>query len=686
MTALLALMVSACGPKSAPTAAATQAQADGLDHVQVDLIRPYPGATKIYVQATLPDGEPGLFLVDTGAGITALTTSTAERLGIEGEDRGGRVQGLSGEAVWLQAELPSLDIGGLVVQDIDIAVGIPGMPERTGAMPVDGIIGNNVWGNYILAVDYPADTLELGLPGTIEVPRHAQPMDFDGNHIRVEVDLVAGEPDSRHTVDQVLVLEVDTGARMLLLSGPISGALADVATEGEEPIFGLGASDRVPVSAFYRRTRRVPVQAATLGGVTVKDVPAATWLNYDGGARVGPRQMTGLAGHELLSEHRVVFDYPGGRFALGDSTGAPREMDGHAIFLAQDIEKYGEEAPERGLIRARYRLYLDQDEAAEAELLAYIQASELDPAAQVLLARIRRFEGDHVGYEEALAPLNPEDLFDEGELNGRINGLILAGRTDEAWELAQAVLEARPDEAGARVAIADAHMARGELTQARAALAEGARLAGNPDAYLKRRARVALREGDRIAAMAYLRQQLSYYPSDGEALWFYATLVTEAELATFQPTFRMDLERAMGRLHPEGRPVDFLAAAWGLLGESEQAETLLLGRVESDCMALKAEASQQNCQAWYMAMAGQGSDEALALVQQALETEGPRADFLDTLAVVHLVRGEYAQAAEASQAAAVLAPERFYHLWQAERMRALAEQHTAASEPTPSPS
>ena len=673
MTALLALMVSACGPKATGTSAPAQAVEMGLDHVEVDLIRPYPGATKIYVQAILPDGEPGLFLVDTGAGITALSTSTAERLGIQGEDRGGRVQGLSGEAVWLQAELPSLDIGGLIVRDIDIAVGIPGMPERTGAMPVDGIIGNNVWGNYILAVDYPADTLELGLPGTIEVPRHAQPMQFDGNHIRVEVDLLAGEEGSRDTVEELLVLEVDTGARMLLLSGSLSGNLAQVSTEGEEPIFGLGASDRVPVSAFYRKTRRVPIQQASLGGVTLKEVNAATWMNYDGGARVGPSKMTGLAGHELLSEHRAVFDYQGGRFALGPSKGEARELDGHAIFLAQDIEKYGEAAPERGLVRARYRLYLGQEAEAEADLLSYIEIVELDPAAQVLLARMRRFEGDEAGYEAALAPLNAGDLFDEGELNGRINGLILAGRVGEAWDMAEKAAAERPEEAGPQVALADAYMARGELVQARASLAQGARIAGNPDAYLKRRARVAMKDGDRIAALAYLRRQLSFYPSDGEALWFYATLVNE--LSDFEPTFRADLERAMGRLHPEGRPVDFLAAAWGLLGEPEKAEELLLGRVESDCMALKKESSQQNCKAWYMAMAGQGSDEALELVQEALETEGPRADFLDTLAVVHLVRQEYAEAAAAAQQAAALSPERFYHLWQAERMAEMAELH-----------
>ena len=674
MIALLALMGIACGPKATGTAAPAQALGMGLDYVEVDLIRPYPGASKIYVQATLPDGEPGLFLVDTGAGITALSTSTAARLGIQGEDRGGRVQGLSGDAVWLQAELPSLDIGGLIVRDIDIAVGIPGMPERTGAMQVDGIIGNNVWGNYILAVDYPADILELGLPGTIDVPRNAQPMQFDGNHIRVKVDLLAGEAGSRDTVEELLVLEVDTGARMLLLSGPISGGLGEVATEGEEPIFGLGASDRVPVSAFYRHTRRVPIQQASIGGVTLKQVNPATWLNYDGGQRVGPSAMTGLAGHELLSEYRAVFDYPGGLFALGPSQGEARELDGHTVFLAQDIEQYGEAAPERGLTRARYRLYLEQESEAEADLLAYIASVEQDPAAQVLLARMRRYAGDQAGYEAALEALNAGDLFDEGELNGRINGLILAGRVDEAWDLAEQAVAERPEAAGPRVALADAHMGKGELAQARAALAQGARIAGNPDAYLKRRARVALKDGDRMAALAYLRQQLSYYPSDGEALWFYATLVSD--LSDFEPTFRADLDRAMSRLHPEGRPVDFLAAAWGLLEEAEKAEALLLGRVESDCMDLKKESSQQNCKAWYMAMAGQGSDEALELVRDALEAEGPRADFLDTLAVVHLVREEYSQAAQAARQAAELSPERFYHLWQAERMTEMAERHS----------
>lgn len=665
------LPLGACAARQSPTqAAAIQAQQQG-DVQILPLIRPYPGASKIYVQALLPDGEPGLFLLDTGAGVSAISEETAERLGIVGEDRGGRVTGLSGQAVWLEAELPSLALGELEIQNLDVAVGIPGMPEYTGAMKVDGILGNNVWGRFDLAVDYPGDVVEIGPPGSIEVPRHAQPMSFNGHHAAIQVDLLAGEAGSREKVEQTLILEVDTGARMVLINGPLESELSTVATVGEEPIFGLGASDRVPVSAFYRRTRRIPLLEIGLGGVTVEPTAPATWINYEQGPRMGSAQVVGLAGFDALGQHRVVFDYSQGRFGLETSKHPARSVNGHQILLDQDIARFGDD-PTRGLIRARYLIYLDREEEAIQALQQTLDHHDADLSAELLMARLLRLRADPDAYEVIVGPIAAETLVDEGELLSRVNGLLLDARLEDAAEIAQAALAARPEEPIVHLAMADLQLAKGEGFAARASLAKAAQLSGNPDAYLKRRARVALHEGDRMGAVSYLRKQLSYYPSDGEALWFYATLAAQPDLAALQPTFLADLERAMGRLHPEGRPVDFLAAAWRLMGEQDRADALIDDSLPQ-CQELTSLPSQQNCEAWYLVMAGRGSDKALTLSKASLEAEGPRADFLDTLAMVHLMRGELDEAAAASLQAARLDPDRFYHLWQAERMAEMAQ-------------
>lgn len=661
------LFVLACGPKQQATMATVEAS-EGLTHTQMDLIRPWPGAPKIYVQAGLPDGTQGIFLVDTGASVTVISEDIAERLNLPVTTNGGTISGLGGTSVWRQAVVPWVDLGGMQVYDVNVAVGVPGVPEYAGWIPIDGIIGNNVWGNFIMAVDYPADVLELGLPGTIDVPDTAAPMVFDGNHILIQVTLHAGE---EGTLTHTVSLELDTGARQILLSGNSGDGLEGVSTEGEEPIFGIGASDLIPVSAFYQRTRHIPVVSAELGGAVVEDPGAATWINYEGGPAIGPTGLRGLAGHVLMEDHRAIFDYPGGRFALVESTHPPRQADGHELMLAQDIAEFGEKAPERGLVRSRYLLTLDRNEEALEQLEAFLKKHPDDVEARVYRARVFRYLGDLEGYADAVAAMEPGDLVDENEVVATVNGMVLVQRQEDALALALLATEARPDEADSWLALADAQLGNADPQGARESVREAARHVENPDAYLKRRARIAMAEGDRNAALAHLRLRLSLYPSDGEALWFYAMLAADDEGVV--ATFQADAQRAMARLHPEGRPLDFLMASYRLVGAEGLAEGLMDEGIARDCEDLDREASRDNCVAWYQAMGGAHDDASLALIQGAVDAEANRPDFLDTLAMVHLVRGELDQAAEAALMAARLNPDRFYHLWQAERIQALAD-------------
>ncbi len=669
-SSLLALLLAACGPKRAPSPLVEAPTPDyrGETHVELDLIRAYPGADKIYVEVDLPDGSTGLFLVDTGAGISAIDQDLADRLELNVQDSGGTIQGLGGAAAWRAATVPWISLDGLIVDGVDVAVGIPGMPEYTGFIEVDGILGNNVWGDYVLAVDYPADRLEVGRPGTIDVPDTAARMSFDGSHVHTGVVLEAQGPEGplRHDI----LLEIDTGARQVLLSGVTGHGLEEASTEGEEPIFGLGASDKMPVSAFYRRTRHVPLDAVELGGQRVEAPGFATWINYDDGARIGPSDLLGLAGHVLLAEHRVVFDYPGGRFALTESTGEARETDGHQLMLDKELERHGEAAA-RGMLRARYKVALADLPGALVDLEAYMDSAPEDFEAQVLAARIHRYQGDLDGYAERVGALEPAQLVEQGEIVATVNGLLLTGQAQRALELAQKAVEASPQDSGALVALADAQLGNGQADAARRSLSEAGRVDENPDAYLKRRARIALVQGDRYAALSHLRRRLTLYPSDGEALWFYAMLVAELDEDSSRATFRRDADQAMARLHAEARPLDFLMASLAMAGE-DTGELRSEGE-QRDCAAIEDEASRNNCMAWYAAMAGSSDDEALDLIQAAVKAEANRADFLDTLAMVHLVRGELDEAAQASLEAAQLSPDRFYHLWQAERIRTLAE-------------
>jgi len=664
----MGLLLLACAAKAPVSATASAPPPEGLEHAVLPLIRSHPGAAKVYVEAGLPDGSTGLFLVDTGASVTALNQDVADRLGLVVDEPSGAVQGFGGQVAWRRSEVEYVDLGGVIVPDVEVAVGLPGVPEYTGAIEVDGIFGNNVWGSLVVAVDYPADLLEVGRPGTVEVPESAVPMAFDGSHIHTLVRLVA-EDDQGAEIARDLLLEIDTGAQRILLSGATGKGLEDIATEGEEPIFGLGASEKMPVSAFYRRTRHIELVRAELGGATLDDIGHATWINYQEALPIGP-ELLGLVGYALLEDHRVVFDYPGGRFALTETAHEPRATDGHRLMLDRELEEHGDDI-DRALVRARYKAALDDMEGAVAEVEAYRAAYPEDIEATVLRARLLRFQGELAGYATLIAAVEAEDLVDEGEIIATVNALALDGNTQAAVELAEAAVAARPEESAAHVAWADALLAAGEPGRARTALADAARLEENPDAYLKRRARIALAEGDAFAALAHLRTRLSLYPSDGEAMWFYAMLVSDQEELAAVSTFERDAKAAMGRLHRESQPLDFLMASLALV--DADIDGLHDRGVARDCAEIDEGPSQDNCLAWYAAMAGEEESHALELIESAVAAESHRSDFLDTLAMVHLAHGDLDAAAEAALLAARITPDRFYHLWQAERIRALAE-------------
>ena len=505
-------------------------------------------------------------------------------------------------------------------------------------------------------------------------------MFFDGRHLVVPVTIHAGE-DADSVTSRALHLELDTGARQIILSGATGQGFESLATEGVEPIFGIGASEEVPVSAFYRTTRRIPIHAVELGGVRIEEPGRATWMNYDTVSPLGPANLSGLLGFSVLSEHRLVLDFPGHRFALTSSTHEARELNGHQVLLAQDVALHGRHAADRGLFRARMRIAQSDYEGAITEIDAYLTKHGDDTEAQITRARLLRNKGDVETYLAIVSSIAPGDLVENGEMVGAVNTLILLGRSEEAATLAKAGVEAQPESPAAHVALADVALVSRETEIAGSALSTATRLRGNPDAYLVRRSLLAVQEGDPYAAFSHLRQRLQLYPSDGFALWAYGLLVTDNP--DFRDTFHADMERAMGRLHPGSRPLDFQAAGLHLLGRGAEAGEAVAKGLERDCAAAEEEASRLNCVAWYHAMANLELERSLGQVQSALEMDPDRSDFLDTLAVLRLANGDKEGALESARRAALLSPDMLYHLWQFERIRKLQAEEPASGQSTP---
>lgn len=637
--------------------------------VELDLLRPGPGAPRIYVQAGLPDGTTGVFLVDTGADISVLSTATAERLHLE-EGQRSQVAGVVGAAEVRLTTLPFLTVGGEVVSDVLVAVGVPGLGDTAGFMPVDGLLGNNVWAQFTLELDYPRDRMVLH-PADEALPRRrSEPMWFDGSHVYAVIEATTEGPSPR-TVP--LVTQVDTGASELTVCGGTGQPLAGNSTEGLEALLGIGASETLPPYRFLQMTRRIPLSSVHLGGRDVHVPLPARWRDYESPGSPTCAQgaeLRSLLGHEYLAESRVVFDYAHARWALLRPKGKPRSVDGHVVLLDQEVAAHGDD-PVRGLERGKLLLGAGRDEDAITALRAHSASGDPDPArlaeSRVLLAQVLRSRARHTEAWEVLDGLSPGDLVDQEQIVGTVNGLVFEGRTDDALALARGAVAERPGEGWAHVALADVLLATHDLDAARDALLAAADLEGYPDAHLLRRARVALAAGDRVGSMADVRRLLALYPGDGPAIWFYAMLVDgDAD----RERFEQDLGLAMARLHPYARPLDFLLAARQVLGGDGTADLLREG-LARDCAPLTGP-DLDNCRAWYLALAHREPDEALERIDRALAATGERPDFLDTKAMVHLSRGEPALALASARQAARMSPDDVYMIWQAERIADLA--------------
>lgn len=664
LTLALALL-SACrrhGDQPPPESAVR-----GPRHTEVDLWRPTPGAEKIYVLADPGDGVKRMFLLDTGAGISTLSREVAEAVELEFNDRGRSLVGMAGTTPWLEAELPSLKIGGAEITRVQVAVDVAGAPDMVGLVPVAGIIGNNVWRHFQLAIDYPADVLSLHRQGDLSFPPTAQPLFFNGDHISVGA--VLESPKSGDGVwRQAVLLELDTGARGIIVSGGGAPGLEALATQGEEPIFGIGAGDELPVSNFMRETRRFPVVAVETGGLRLEREASAMWINYSERGSLpylGPAGMPGLLGHSVLEGNVALIDYSASLFALVPSERAARQNDMHVWWLGELESRRGGGTPYQ---RAQVMAWLDRIDDARKLLEGELRRNPDDQQCRVLLSQVLRATGDIDGADKLLWAVPPAALVAEGAAVAAANAWWLAGDPAAGLKLADAMVAAAPGDADAWVALADARAHTGDGHGARTALLEANRLDQSPDGHLLRRAWVSWSEGDVYGALTHSGRLLDLYPSGGPAAWLYG--LVGGALPGQAPALTGALDRAMQRTHPQDRSLDFLAAAFGHLDAPARAQELALAGRTRDCSRLPEAPSRENCEAWYRAMGGVELDVAGPSIDKVVAEHPERADFRDTQAMVLEARGDLKGARDAAWAAARLQPDDVYMLIQAARLDA----------------
>jgi tetratricopeptide (TPR) repeat protein len=652
--------------------------------LQAPLLRATPRATQVFVPVHLPDGTTELFLVDTGADRSLVTRELARRLGLTPHgslDVTGADAGATRLAV---ATLDGLTLGG-PLGPLEVGVGV-GSLTVDPTLPVGGLLGNDVWSRGVLTVDYASDTLTLSRRDDVRRPPRAAPLAWDGSHPRAWVTLV-GEASPQGVPRLTLPLVLDTGAHGVLLFGDAGLGWPGRWTEGAERVQGVsGGSDALsPVVS-----RRFALEAAWVGLQRRPLHLEARWL--DPADLVGPMTgITGVMGHEAFEGGRLTLAYVDGWFTLQTPEPHPRDAtrweaapelasrgqlapahDARAALLAADQATFGDD-PSRFVYRARLLIGAQRGREAAAllEQLLSIADPEIAPQhliARVWLARIRRGAGDAIGAQAALAPLSAADLVEQGELLSVVRAFLWDERPAEAFELAVEAAEAAPGLSEPWLALTEVALHEGDGDTALAHLLaaasaqDGAATVAGPQPWPLLRARVALAQGDVAGARAVLRGIYLVDPFAFDALWLHARLYAPVDPGAI----RADLDATLARMHPSLVPLDLLAGIWAELGDLDAAADAARRGIEGRCAARRAASDRDNCEAWHLAMGRVRLDDALRLVEAAIRVGGPRASYLDTLALVHRARGEHDEARQASVRAARLRPSDPLLAWHAD--------------------
>jgi len=632
----------------------------GPRSTRVPLYKPWPGADKVYVEVDLGDGVPRLMLLDSGAGLTFIVPAVAEELGLTLSEEVQQYLQVSGPLEAHGAVVPKLRVGRETLRDVQVAVPSGAVLDEAGGVPVAGYLGSNVLSHFQVVVDYPANRLELNRAGTQPVPPGAAPLYFDGQHAMTGIVLVASR--DGQTAEQQILVDIDTGARGLWLSGTLAPELAALATRGLEPVVGVSRDDDLPLRSWLQETARIPVTQVHAGGGVVERSLDAIWTasGVDGPDALGATP--GLLGHAVLDGYRAVLDYPAQRFALLPAEHTRPENDVQSWRLAQLRHSPD---PLRRVRMAELYTWMGDLDRARKSLEQHHRRSPGEPEGTVMLARLRRIDGDPAAAEALLADVSPADLVKQGEIIARVDALWLDGKAPAGLELAQAAVDSAADAPAAWVALADARRAVGDLRGAREALVKANAVAQDPNGSLLRRAWIATEEGDDFGALTHLRRLLELDPSGAYTPWFYGQV---AQRTGQQAMLLADLDRVRAQLHPGEGSLDFLAAGYHRAGQDDTAQELARQGMARDCESLEEAATKANCEAWYRGVVGMDLDEAARLAQAALADHAHSSEYLDTLSVVLEARGDLAGARDASWEAATQSPDDVYLLWQAARL------------------
>lgn len=279
----------------------------------------------IHIPVRIGQARPLNFILDTGAGMPVLDTQTAKDLGIEtvGKFEGRGVGEATQEANLLT--LPGIGLGELIIDSVSAAtIGLSPLNKYEG-MPVEGILGYDVFSRFVVKIDYENQKLTLYEPSSFEYEGKGQslPITLEGNNPHIKA-IVDGQYEGNFVID--------CGARSSLsLHTPFVQEHDLLAKTGKKiDVFaGIGVGGKV-------KGKVTRVKSIQIGKFKIP-APLTTLASSQRGA-FSSEKIDGNIGGGILKRFTVIFDYANKRMILEPNRdfGYEDNLDMAGLWLTRD--------------------------------------------------------------------------------------------------------------------------------------------------------------------------------------------------------------------------------------------------------------------------------------------------------------------------------------------------------------
>jgi len=253
-------------------------------------------ANHIHIPVSIGDAKPLNFILDTGAGGPVVDTEVAKKLGLE---LVGKIEARGAGEGTQEANLISLSsirFGDLVIDSVSGATIGLGHLNKYEGMPVEGILGYDIFSRFVVKIDYESQKLTLYEPSSFK---------YQGKGDVLPITLENNHPPVTATVDGQYegTFVIDCGARSsLALHTPFVEKHDLLAKTGKKiDVFaGVGVGGKV----MGKVTR---VKSLQIGNFKIP-APLTSLASAQAGAFASER-IDGNIGGGILKRFTVIFDY-----------------------------------------------------------------------------------------------------------------------------------------------------------------------------------------------------------------------------------------------------------------------------------------------------------------------------------------------------------------------------------------